>query len=57
MHLKLLCVTLLAYSASCEPGAPAAGAPQVGLKPGQNMETFTTKAITGPEKGKSLCYI
>ncbi len=56
MRLQILCVALLAYTASCD-GDPAAGSPQVGLKPGDAVSAFGTKAITGPQKGQALCYI
>ena len=57
MRLHLLTVTLLAYAGGCEGDRPAAGAPQVGLKAGELTQPFNVKAITGPEKGKTLCYI
>ncbi len=57
MRLFAITLALLAYAGGCDSGKSAAAEPQVGLKPGDLMQAFTTKAITGPEKGKSLCYI
>ncbi len=57
MRMYLLTVTLLAYAGGCESDQSAAGAPQVGLKPGEGTQPFNVKAVTGPEKGRTLCYI
>lgn len=56
MRLQILSVALLAYAASCD-GDPGGGSPQVGLKPGETVSAFGTKAVTGPQKGQALCYI
>jgi hypothetical protein len=38
-------------------GASYAGdAVESGLKPGQNVSPFDVDDITGPNKGKTLCY-
>jgi hypothetical protein len=52
MRLQTLYVALLAYGASCDGGSPP-----IGLKPGDAVSAFGTKAVTGPQKGQALCYI
>jgi len=37
-------------------GALAADAPKSGLQPGDFATPFDVQDITGPNKGKSLCY-
>ena len=52
MRLQTLGVALLACAASCVGGSPPAG-----LKPGDAVSAFGTKAVTGPHKGRALCYV
>ena len=38
-------------------GAAADNALKSGLQPGDKTSAFQTRDITGPSKGKSLCYV
>lgn len=38
-------------------GLGAAEALKSGLQPGDKTSAFDTRDITGPNKGKSLCYV
>ncbi len=51
--LVLPSVALLIASMSA---VAAAGDVQSGLQPGDSAGAFNVKDITGPNKGKSLCY-
>ena len=52
MRLPTLFVAILGYVSSCDGGSPPGG-----LKPGEAVSAFGTKAVTGPEKGRALCYV
>ena len=53
MH-RLLVPTIVAFAAFA--GAAVAADLQSGLQVGEAAGVFNVKDITGPNKGKSLCY-
>jgi hypothetical protein len=58
--LVLALAASLPTCAACEPGAESNSAPvslQSGLKVGEKVPTFYVRAITGPLKNKSVCYV
>jgi len=58
--LVLALAALLPVRAACGPGAESNSSPvplQSGLKVGEKVPTFYVRAITGPLKNKSVCYV
>ena len=47
----------LAFAASMPLVAQAKDKPKSGCKAGEGLVPFQVKAITGADKGKTLCYI
>ena len=52
-HLPLVAVGLLV---ACSSARVSADELKSGLQPGDKAGAFNVKDVTGPRKGKSLCY-
>ena len=50
-------ILALAFAASIPLVAQAKDKPKSGCKAGEGLVPFQVKAITGADKGKTLCYI
>lgn len=50
-------ILALAFAASIPLVAQAKDKPKSGCKTGEGLVPFQVKAITGADKGKTLCYI
>lgn len=57
MVRKVLLVTSLSALASVAGLMAADTALKSGLQPGDNTPAFDVQDITGPNKGKKLCYV
>ena len=54
----ILCTAAAALGpAGSMPAADGGGAFKSGLFPGDKLASFKCLGVTGPQKGKSLCYI
>ncbi|MBI4604626.1 MAG: hypothetical protein HY721_21910 [Planctomycetes bacterium] len=53
----LFACSLAALTGLAAVGVAAEKALKSGLQPGDKTSAFQTRDITGPNKGKSLCYV
>ncbi len=57
MCTKVSLAFALAALVSLASAGAADKAPKSGLQPGESTTPFQVRDITGPNKGKSLCYV
>ncbi len=53
----ILLAPALIGSAAPAPAAEKDNVFQSGLHPGDRLASFKCRGVTGPERGKSLCYV